>query len=348
MLTTDPCFSIVIPVKNGERYIAQTIESILSQTYTNFRVLVLENGSKDRTVDLVHTYQDTRIQLIPAFADLTIEQNWARIVDLDLAEYLTILSHDDLLYPHFLEETCRLILSYPEASLYVTCFDLIDTSDNIIRRCYPIPEREDGSSFLLNLHQLREESYATGYVMRSADYQRIGGIPLLPDLMFADHLMVYRLSLLGYKACSQRPSFAYRQHEQSASHVVNLDRIYEAAKQYCEALDAAGYLSDPDHRLDALHYVSFLFNAHYHRILVGLIASDDPAAYHTYQKIRAAIWADHREKPLFPVYDRASQFYEWVVSVRPRLVRRLLYQLILTVRTWRRKRLLARLEANNR
>lgn len=348
MPSSEPVFSIVIPVRNGERYVGLAVESVLRQTYPHFNVFVLENGSKDRTMEIVRSYQDARIRCLPAPRDLNIEENWARIVDLDLADYVTVLSHDDLFYPHFLEEIARLIAAYPEGSLYMTHFDLIDDAGKTIRACYPMPEREDGSQFLHQLHQLRRESYATGYVMRSADYRRIGGIPPLPDLMFADHLMAYRLGAIRYKVCSPRSSFAYREHEHSISHVVKLDRIYEAAKQYLEALDAAGFLSQPDQREAALRYVSFIFNAHYHKILAGLIASDNPEDYRTYRAIKAHILADHQAKPLFTVYDRASQLYERIASVRPRPVKRLLYRLVVEVRRYRRRRLLASLETLNR
>jgi glycosyltransferase involved in cell wall biosynthesis len=348
MPSGEPTFSVVIPVRDGEKYIGLAVESVLRQTYPHFHIFVLENGSKDRTTAIVQSYDDERIQLFPASRDLGIEENWARIVDLDLAEYVTVLSHDDLFYPHFLEEIVHLVTTYPDASLYLPHFDLIDDAGNTTRPCYPMPAREDGDSFLHNLHALRRDSYATGYVMRSADYRRIGGMPALPDLMFADHLLAYRLSVLSYKACSPRSSFAYREHGQSISHVVKLDRIYGAAKQYLEALEESGHLSHPEYRRAAFQYVSFIFNAHYHKILVTLIASDNPEDYRTYQEIKAHILADHREKPLFPVYDRPSQLYEWVASLRFRPLKRLLYQGILEVRRNRRKRLLASLEAINR
>src|SRR5262249_8974370 len=124
MPSSEPTFSIVIPVRDGERYIGLAIESVLRQTYTHFRVFVLENGSKDRTLEIVQSYKDARIHVLPASSDLKIEGNWARIVDLELTEYLTVLSHDDLFYPHFLEEIIHLLTNYPEASVYLTHFDL--------------------------------------------------------------------------------------------------------------------------------------------------------------------------------------------------------------------------------
>jgi len=97
----NPEFTIVIPVRNGENYIGAAISSILSQSYPHFNILVLENGSTDKTVEIVSKIADDRIRIVPAASPLEMEANWRRILDLDLAEYLTILGHDDICTPNF-------------------------------------------------------------------------------------------------------------------------------------------------------------------------------------------------------------------------------------------------------
>src|SRR5689334_16752927 len=90
-------FSIVLPVHNGAKYIRATLESILSQTYPHFNVLILENASQDNTLKILASFTDTRIKIFPAERLLSMEENWARIVGLDLSEYMTIVGHDDLM-----------------------------------------------------------------------------------------------------------------------------------------------------------------------------------------------------------------------------------------------------------
>src|SRR5690606_31492771 len=104
-----PHFSIIIPTRNGQRYIAETLRSALAQTYPRYAVIVLESGSDDRTVEIVQSFSSERVTLLSEPAPLSIEENWARILALDLEGYLTILGHDDILYPGFLETIAGLI-----------------------------------------------------------------------------------------------------------------------------------------------------------------------------------------------------------------------------------------------
>ena len=178
-------FSIVIPTRDGAATIGRTIMSALAQTYPHFEIIVLESGSTDDTRDVVARFDDERLKLLADDRALDICANWRRILDLDLKPYLTILGHDDLLYPDFLSEIARLIEAQPGASLYHTPFGLIDGADRVIRRCKPFPAWESGESFLRERQRYRRDLFATGYVMRSDDYRRVGGFPPFAGLYYA-------------------------------------------------------------------------------------------------------------------------------------------------------------------
>jgi glycosyltransferase involved in cell wall biosynthesis len=332
MSAPKPTFSIVMPVRNGEPYIAAAIESVLGQTYPDFNILVLESSSNDKSLSIIQSYSDSRITVFPATSQLSIEENWARILGLDLAEYMTILGQDDLLYPDFLEEIAGLIAADPDASLYHAHFDFIDGDGKLIRQCKPIPHRETADDFLRGLHLSRRDSRATGYVMRSADYKRIGGFPGLPSLMYADDLTWYRLAAMSHKIASPRSLFAFRIHKHSASHVVSLYRLYEASKQYLESLRQSDYFKIADNAEVARRYVQATFNGQYHRILVGLMASVDPQQFAEYQEIKRRLLAEDR---LFTVYDLPSRLYETVARL-PYWLRALPYRAILGIRWMRR------------
>ena len=57
-------FSIVIPLYNKEKYIVKTLKSVLSQSFKEFEIIVVNDGSTDKSVDLVNGLNDTRIRLI--------------------------------------------------------------------------------------------------------------------------------------------------------------------------------------------------------------------------------------------------------------------------------------------
>lgn len=341
---TPVTFSIIIPAHNGADYIEGALDSVLNQTYPHFRLFVLESGSTDHTLALVHAYDDPRLTLLTTPESLDICGNWSRILDLDLDPYLTILGQDDVLYPHFLAEIVQLIAAEPDASLYTTHFDLIDAQGHIRRACYPVPRREPADEWLVSYHQFERDSFGSGYVMRAADYRRLGGFTLFPALMFADLMTTYRFSKLAYKACAPQRAFAFRVHEQSASHQVELDDVYQAAVAYLNALEQAGHFANPVYRIAAVNFVAFLYRAHYHRVLAWLIAHGDAIQWQQYQTIKQMILSDHAQNPWFEVYDTPSRIYETLAYVRPRALRRMLYQPVRLVRWYRQRTLQSRLK----
>src|SRR5205823_3325049 len=107
-------------------------------------------------------YPDARLSVFPVASPLGIEDNWKRILELDLSEYMTILGQDDVLYPEFLQEIASLIEANADASLYHTRFDFIDSAGDVIRPSRSAPYAETADEWLRNLHLTRRDSRASG------------------------------------------------------------------------------------------------------------------------------------------------------------------------------------------
>jgi glycosyltransferase involved in cell wall biosynthesis len=314
-------FSVVIPVRNGENYIRSTLESVLNQTYQNFNIQILENCSEDKTVEIINAYHDPRIQIFPAAAPLSIEDNWLRILDLELSEFMTLLSHDDLLYPEYLQEIADLILAEPNASLYSTHFHLINSEGAIIRACQPIPYKETANDFLTNVHLSRREFCGSGFVARSADYKYIGGFPSLPGLLFADAMCWYRLAHLAYKVSSPKYLYAFRLHSQSASHSSNLVEFYKACQEYLSTISDSDYGALAQNRNLAHRYVKRFFNYRHHRVLLSLISSPVSQRLVDYQSAKKQLRDIAGDDPLFAIADLEARIFEFVTRLHNPLLR---------------------------
>ena len=72
-------YSIFLPVRNGQPFIAQAIESILSQQLSDFVLIILENKSTDNTLSIIKNYNDPRITVIEAPHALEIYENWSHL-----------------------------------------------------------------------------------------------------------------------------------------------------------------------------------------------------------------------------------------------------------------------------
>ena len=210
-------FSIVLPVRNGWPYVKDCVESILHQTYPHFILHVLDNQSTDESVEWLRSVKDSRLQLSVSPCSLSIEGSWARIGGVRKEEFMTMIGHDDLLDPEFLTTTKALIERSPDAALYQTGFRLINAQGEQIRSCRAVPERETAADYLAARFGFERDISGTGYVLRSRDYDRVGGIPPFKKLLFADDALWLSLMRDSYKAADPRERCSVRIHPGSES-----------------------------------------------------------------------------------------------------------------------------------
>jgi glycosyltransferase involved in cell wall biosynthesis len=210
-------FSVVLPVRNGWPYVQQCVESILAQTYQHFDLVVLDNQSTDNTVPWLKSLTDGRIRLYGSSAPLSIVDSWARAVGVEKQEYMTLIGHDDTLDPGFLGAVRSLIDRYPDAKLYQTGSRFIDSGSRTIRSCRPAPERETPAQYLEGRFTYQRDITGTGVVMRSVDYDRLGGIPHFERLFFADDALWLSLMQGSFKAYEPVEFFAVRMHAKKES-----------------------------------------------------------------------------------------------------------------------------------
>jgi len=229
-------FSILLPVRNGGEYLKDCVGSILSQTLGDFNLHILDSGSTDGTINWLKVLDDERIVIHLSDEPLSMEANWARITTIEKNEFMTIIGHDDLLLPDYLRIMDGLIEKHPGASLYQTHFSFINAAGAELRKCQPMPESVTPHEFLEAEINETLDSMGTGYMMRSRDYDAMGGIsPRYPNLIFADYELWMKLTMKGYLATAGEQGFCYRVHE-SASRQTNGEQYAKAFGMYIQFL----------------------------------------------------------------------------------------------------------------
>ena len=204
-------------MRNGWPYVQECVESILGQSYPHLELHVLDNQSTDNTMTYLKSLTDERVRLHHSSSDLSIVESWARVKDLEKLEYMTFIGHDDLFDLNFLTTIKKLIDHHPDAALYQTGSRLINSAGKIIRECKPVPEIETADQYLKARFTYQRDVFGTGYVMRSADYDRLGGIPQFEKLFFADDALWLSLLEGSYKASNPAQCFSVRIHPKSES-----------------------------------------------------------------------------------------------------------------------------------
>jgi len=210
-------YSIIVPTYNSERWIHQCIGSVLAQTLKDFEIVILDSGSTDGTLDFVNSIGDGRIKINTTENPLGIVENWQRISSIPRNEFMTILGHDDILYPNYLATIDALIQRFPDAGLYQTHFYFIDGEGKIIRSCLPMQPKIVHAELLESVLQNVFEITATGFMVRSKDYDAIGGIPTYPNLLYADIELWLKLIKDRYLAIAPENCFEFRLHLDNTS-----------------------------------------------------------------------------------------------------------------------------------
>jgi glycosyltransferase involved in cell wall biosynthesis len=109
MSMTNPKVTVLMPVYNGDRYLREAIDSILSQTFTDFELLLINDGSTDGSVAIIESYNDSRIRLMHNERNLGLVATLNKGIDISKGEYIARMDSDDVSLPERLVKQVRLL-----------------------------------------------------------------------------------------------------------------------------------------------------------------------------------------------------------------------------------------------
>lgn len=113
----NPKISVVMPVYNGARYIRESIDSILNQTFTDFELIIINDGSTDNSEEITLSYQDPRIVYLKNEINSKICVTLNRGLDAARGEYIARLDCDDIAMPNRLEHQKQYLDKHPEIGI---------------------------------------------------------------------------------------------------------------------------------------------------------------------------------------------------------------------------------------
>jgi len=128
----NPIISVVMPCFNASRYIDKAIESVLTQTFSNFEFIIINDGSTDETHEVVNRYKDSRINYI------NFKKNKGNYVARNLGikkakgTFICVMDSDDVSYPNKLSTQYKYMLKHPHIGCVGCHADKIDKYGNII------------------------------------------------------------------------------------------------------------------------------------------------------------------------------------------------------------------------
>jgi glycosyltransferase involved in cell wall biosynthesis len=216
-----PRVTVAIPTFNRAAMLREAIESVLTQTFDSFRLVVFDNASTDDTAEVVASYEDPRLEYVRRPENLGLLGNFADAFSRVDTEYSLIVCDDDQLRPTFLEETVAVLDAHPRAGMVHTAFSIIDGHGDIVEAetdwtyCLTRDTVEPSADFVA-------ESMKWGCrVCSSAALMRTEAIPASgfeeADFPAIDFGLWLRMALDWDTAFVARPLAAYRIHGESQS-----------------------------------------------------------------------------------------------------------------------------------
>lgn len=137
-----PLVSVLMPVHNREQYVRQAVESIVSQSYTNYELLVLDDGSTDRTAEIIRSLHDTRIHLHRSPVNRGIETTINAGITLAKGKYIARMDADDISHPDRLNLQVSYLEQHPETDILGSAIQVMKDKLPGKIRFAPLTDRE--------------------------------------------------------------------------------------------------------------------------------------------------------------------------------------------------------------
>jgi glycosyltransferase involved in cell wall biosynthesis len=167
--------SVIMPAYNEERFLAEAIESVLAQTWKDFELIILDDGSWDRTMEIAQSYArlDPRVRA-ESHANMGVALTLNRGLEMSKSEWVVVMHADDVMMPNRIERQLAFVAAHPELAVASSWVKHIDSRGKVIAK--------DNSSLLT--HEAVEKLYRAnemiGFnhpaaILRKSAVQEVGG-----------------------------------------------------------------------------------------------------------------------------------------------------------------------------
>lgn len=223
-----PKVSIGMPIYNGERFLPQTLDSLLTQTYNDFELIISDNASSDGTQEICQQYaaQDTRVRYLRQSANLGASKNFNYVFECASGEYFKWAAHDDLCAPEYLARCVDVLDRDPQVILCYTQGQAIDEEGKFIRHYMAKANLQSSQAYIRYVESLTDESDITvvpiiifGLIRRDV----LAKTPLIGNYASSDGVLLGELALHGRFHEVPENLFSYRHHADQ-SWVINPGR----------------------------------------------------------------------------------------------------------------------------
>lgn len=210
----DSLISIAMCTYNGERFIKEQIDSILEQTYSNFELIITDDCSSDKTIEIIQNYQenDTRIKLYQNEVNLGFVKNFEKAISLCRGEYIALADQDDIWKKDklktFIEKIGENVLIYSDALLIDEYSESMEKE--LIRPDKELISGSNNRAFLL-------ENCVSGNTLMFKKALVNYILPIPEDVSFHDIWIAFVASTYGSIIFTDEPMTYYRRYAEQVT-----------------------------------------------------------------------------------------------------------------------------------
>ena len=215
-MAKDIKFSVTIPAYK-DRYLKETIDSVLAQTYQNYEIVIVNDASPNDLDSIVSQYNDSRIRYFKNEKNCgakNVVDNWNICLSHAKGDFIMCIGDDDKLTPRCLQDFANLIEKYSDLNLYHARSEIIDDDSNFVCLLEKRPEWESVYSLMYN----PRNTHLGDWLFRTETLRKNGGFYKLPYGWQSDDISAFIAAASHGVANTQEVGFQYRGNGLSISH----------------------------------------------------------------------------------------------------------------------------------
>ena len=262
-----PLVSIITPTYNHEKYLADCIESVLGQTYREWEMIILNDGSTDRTAEIAASYcdRDERIRVVSQenVGIFRLSETYNKGVEMSGGIYLAILEGDDCWAPNKLELQVAAMQNEPDAVLCWSMARCVNADKSLVYYTSPDPAASDADLYnnvpvgcIMNIFLYRNCIPALTILVKKESLVKTGGFKQVFNLPLVDLPTLYELAVAGRFIFIPETLGDWRNYATQVTKtypVVMTEGFYRMARTFLENHPAASMITVDVKKLDQ-HY----------------------------------------------------------------------------------------------
>lgn len=212
-------FSILIPAYK-KKFLKECIDSIFSQTYQDFEIIVVNDASPENLDTIIKIYEDQRLHYYVNSANcgaINVVDNWNKCLNYAKGKYVMCIGDDDCLLPNCLEDYAKLIKKYPNLGVYHGWTEIIDEFSRFKNVSAPRVEFETVYSLIWNRWNGRSKQYIGDFIFNRQILISKGGFYKLPLAWASDDITAAMMAEETGVANTQTIVFQYRESNMTIS-----------------------------------------------------------------------------------------------------------------------------------